>query len=58
MIHLVFALFLAWLGLLVLLFIVLGLVILFRRLSAPEEAQELPDDVDAHSATDKAKPIN
>ena len=49
-----YTLFLAWLGLNVLLLIVLSVVVLFRRPSGSpaEEAQEVLDRVDAYSATD------
>ncbi len=51
MIHLAlriaYALFLAWFGLVVLLFIALGVVMFFRRLSAAKEAQEILDEADA-----------
>jgi len=58
MIHVVlrigYALFLAWLGLNVLLFIVLGVVVLFSRPSGspPKEAQEILDGAEAFSTTD------
>ena len=51
MIHLAlriaYALFLVWFGLVVLLFIALGVVMLFCRLSAAKEAQEILDEADA-----------
>jgi hypothetical protein len=49
-----YALLLAWLGLNVLLFAVLGVVALFARPSGSptEEAQEILDRADAFSATD------
>ena len=54
MIHLAlriaYALFLVWFGLVVLLFIALGVVMFFRRLSAAKEAQEILDEADAKVA--------
>lgn len=54
MIHLAlriaYALFLVWFGLVVLLFIALGVVTLFGRLSAAKEAQEILDEADAKVA--------
>lgn len=49
-----YALFLTWLGLNVLLFIALGVVVLFRRPSdsPAEEAQEALNGADAFSTTD------
>ena len=49
-----YTLFLAWLGLNVLLLIVLGVVVLFRKTSdwPAEEAQKLLDEAVAYSATD------
>ena len=43
-----YALFLVWLGLVVLLLIVLGVVMLLSRLSAAKEAQEILDEADAY----------
>ena len=40
--------FLVWLGLVVLLLIVLGVVMLLSRLSAAKEAQEILDEADAY----------
>jgi hypothetical protein len=50
-IRVAYALFLAWLGLDVLLFIVLCMLMLFSRLPAAREAQEILDEADACSTT-------
>ncbi len=44
---------LTWLGLNVLLFISLGVVILFSMLSAAKKAQEILDEADAYFTTHK-----
>ncbi len=48
-----YVLFLAWLGLNVLLFVALGVGMLFSRLSAAKEAQEILDEADAYFMTRK-----
>jgi hypothetical protein len=57
MIHLAlriaYALFLVWFGLVVLLSIALGVAMLFGRLSAGKEAQEILDEADAFCTNTK-----
>ena len=53
-----YALFLVWLGLVVLLLVVLGVAMLIGRLSAAKKAQEILDEADASFTTYKGKRID